>query len=174
MVLVTSNRSTVPDFLTSEVIPSDFYQPTIYGLHGSHRSGSQGDILGRRPEPLERRPPSPAIRSPAGLEPAHVSAAASDDNGDPAVAIVFPGSPAHNRVVVRVKREEGYAGRVELVVARRVRVVRPLVRKGERRGAARGVDRDNLVKFAHRQPHAGVREERGEGLCEGRVGELSD
>jgi len=103
-----------------------------------------------------------------------VSAAASDDDGDPAVAIVFAGSPAHNRVVVRVKREEGYADRVELVVARRVRVVRPLVRKGERRGAARAVDRDNLVKFAHRQPRAGVREERGEGLCEGRVGELSD
>ena len=103
-----------------------------------------------------------------------MSAAASDDDGDPAVAIVVAGNPARDRVVLRVKREEGNADRVELVVARRVRIVRPLVGKGERRGGARAVDRDDLVKFAHHQPRVGVREERGEGLCEGRVGKLSD
>ena len=36
------------------------------------------------------------------------------------------------------------------------------------------MDRDDLVKFAHHQPRVGVREERGEGLCECRVGEFSD
>ena len=102
-----------------------------------------------------------------------MSTAASNDDGDPAVAIVVAGSPAHDRVVVRVEREEGYADRVELVVARRVCVVRPLVRKGERRGGAGAVDRDDLIKFAHAWPRGG-REERGEGLREGRVGELSD
>ena len=103
-----------------------------------------------------------------------MSAAASDDDGDPAIAIVVAGNPARDRVVVRVKREEGNADRVELVVARRVRIVRPLVGKGERRRGARAVDRDDLVEFAHHQPRVGVREERGEGLCEGRVGKLSD
>jgi len=103
-----------------------------------------------------------------------VSAATGDDDGDPAVAIVVAGNPAHDRVVVRVKREVGYADRVKLVVARRVRIVRPLVRKGERRGGARAVDRDDVVEFAHTQPRDGVREELGEGLCEGRVGEPAD
>ena len=131
-------------------------------------------MFGRRLEPLENRLPRPAIRSPAGLEPAHVSATASNDDGDPAVAIVVAGSPVHDRVVVRMKREEGYADCVELVVARRVCIVCPLVRKGERRGGAGTVDRDDLVKLAHHQPLVGVREERREGLCEGRVGELSD
>ena len=36
------------------------------------------------------------------------------------------------------------------------------------------MDRDNLVKFAHHQPLVRVREERWEGLCEGRVRKLSD
>ena len=102
-----------------------------------------------------------------------MSAAASDDDGDPAVAIVIAGKPGRDRVVVRVEREEGYADHVELVVARRVRIVRPLVRKGERRGGATTLDRDDLVKLAHHRSLVGVREERREGLCEGRVGELS-
>jgi len=94
----------------------------------------------------------------------------SDDDGDPAVAIVVTGSPARDQVVVQVKCEEGNTHCVELVVTRRVRIVRPLVGKGERWQGARAVDRDDLVEFAHPQPRVGVREEHGEGLCECQVG----
>jgi len=135
---------------------------------------SQADILRRRLEPLEHWPPCPAIRSPAGLEPAHVPAPTGDDDDDPVIAIVVARDPARDRVVVRVKREEGHADRVELVVARRVRVVRPRIREGERRGGTGAVDRDERVELTHRQARVGVREERGERAREGRVGELPD
>lgn len=135
---------------------------------------SQADIFRRRLEPLEHWSPLPAIRSPAGLEPAHVPAPAGDDEDDPTIAIVVARDPARDRVVVRVKREEGHADCVELVVARRVRVVRPRVREGEGRGGAGAVDRDERVELAHRRARVGVREERGERAREGRVGELPD
>lgn len=90
-----------------------------------------------------------------------MSPTASDDDGNPLVAIVVARDPACDGVVVRIDREEGHADRVELVVARRVRVVCPLVREGERRGGARTADRDDLVELAHRQTRVGIREERG-------------
>jgi len=46
-----------------------------------------------------------------------VSAAASDNDGDPAVVIVVAGSPACDQVVIQVKCKEGNGDRVELVVA---------------------------------------------------------
>lgn len=156
------------------MLPSDFYQPAVYQFYGLHLSRSQFHILGRRLEPLEHRPLAPAIRGPAGLEPAHVPAPTGDDDGDPPVAIIVARHPARDRVVVRVEREEGHADRVELVVARRVRVVRPRIRERERRGGAGAVDRDERVELAHRQARVGLREERGERLCEGRVGEFPD
>jgi hypothetical protein len=103
-----------------------------------------------------------------------VPAPTGDDDDDPVIAIVVARDPARDRVVVRVKREEGHADRVELVVARRVRVVRPRIREGERRGGTGAVDRDERVELTHRQARVGVREERGERAREGRVGELPD
>jgi hypothetical protein len=55
-----------------------------------------------------------------------------------------------------------------------VRVVRPRIREGERRGGTGAVDRDERVELTHRQARVGVREERGERAREGRVGELPD
>ena len=101
-----------------------------------------------------------------------MAASAGDNEREPLIPVVIPRRPLSDRIVVRVERQEGYTDRVELVVARRVRVVIPHVLEWERRRGARGVHGDECVELEHRE--ARVRHESGESLSKARIGELAD
>ena len=98
--------------------------------------------------------------------------AASDDESEPFVVIVALWCPRGDGVVPRVEREEGYADRVDLLVARGMRVVRLHVREGKRWGRAAEAHGDERVEADPCQ--ARLLQDGRKRLGETGVGELVD